>query len=226
VPRCRPRPTRARARRRRRRSPFTALRRRHGHSKANAIDVIVSDPVTGELPEWGLSELGEEQADAAGAALRARLGVASAAALVRASPFSRTRETAARAAAALGAAAHVELEPALRERFFGAAEGGAATAYESVWAADAADAAARPPGGGESVADVAARLRAFVARTEAAHAGRDVIVVSHGDALSILAAALRGAPLGGHRKYGLANCGVLRVPANGGDEDAGAAAAI
>jgi broad specificity phosphatase PhoE len=191
--------------------------------------VIVSDPVTGELPEWGLSALGEEQADAAGAALRARLGAAgAAAALVRASPFSRTRETAARAAAALGATARVELETALRERFFGAAEGGAAAAYESVWAADAADAAARPPGGGESVADVAARLRAFVARTEAAHAGRDVVVVSHGDALSILAAALRGAPLAGHRAFGLANCGVLRVPAGGGgeDEDAGAAAAL
>jgi broad specificity phosphatase PhoE len=35
--------------------------------------------------------------------------------------------------------------------------------------------------------------------------------VSHGDALSILAAALLGTPLGEHRRHGLPNCGTLRI---------------
>ena len=61
--------------------------------------------------------------------------------------------------------------------------------------------------------EVAARLVDFVRGVEAAHSGHNVVLVSHGDALSILAAALLGAPLGTHRKFGLHNCGILRVPA-------------
>lgn len=72
----------------------------------------------------------------------------------------------------------------------------------------------RPPGeGGESVEDVAARTTALVSRLEAEHSGRHIVLVSHGDALSILAAALLRVPLGQHRVHGLPNCGVLRVPA-------------
>lgn len=61
--------------------------------------------------------------------------------------------------------------------------------------------------------DVAARTSGLVDRLEEQHEGRHVVLVSHGDALSILAAALLGAPLGGHRAHGLPNCGVLRIPA-------------
>ena len=68
-----------------------------------------------------------------------------------------------------------------------------------------------PGGGGESVHDVAERTRGLVQQLEAAHEGRHVVLVSHGDALSILAAALLGTPLGEHRRHGLPNCGVLRV---------------
>lgn len=70
----------------------------------------------------------------------------------------------------------------------------------------------RPPGeGGESVEDVAARTAGLVERLEARHSGRHVVLVSHGDALSILAAALLGTGLGGHRRHGLPNCGILRI---------------
>lgn len=61
--------------------------------------------------------------------------------------------------------------------------------------------------------DVAARTAGLVDRLEAAHSGRHIVLVSHGDALSILAAALLGAPLRAHRAHGLPNCGVLRIPA-------------
>jgi probable phosphoglycerate mutase len=171
----------------------------------------------GVLPKWGLSPLGEQQADAAGAALRQALGAVEAGRLrVFTSPFSRTLETAQRVAARLDIGPQdprLQQAAALRERFFGAHELAGAAAYDSVWAADAAGTDAAPPGGGESVDAVSARLRAFVAGVEAGGSGQHVILVSHGDALSILAAALTGADLRRHRDHGLANCGVLRVPA-------------
>ena len=73
-------------------------------------------------------------------------------------------------------------------------------------------------GGGESVEDVAQRLLAFVQRVEGegqGGGGRHVVLVSHGDALSILAAALLGTPLGQHREHGLGNGGILRLPPSG-----------
>ena len=70
----------------------------------------------------------------------------------------------------------------------------------------------RPPGeGGESVQDVAARTLGLLERLEAQHVGRHIVLVSHGDALSILAAAALSSPLGAHRAHGLPNCGILRI---------------
>lgn len=65
-----------------------------------------------------------------------------------------------------------------RERFFGAAlEGQLHAAYRDVWDADAKDSAARPGGDGESVDQVAARLKALLAELEAKHAGEGGIFV-------------------------------------------------
>ena len=70
----------------------------------------------------------------------------------------------------------------------------------------------RPLGeGGESVDDVAARTLGLLDRLEAQHAGQHIVLVSHGDALSILAAAALGTPLGQHRQHGLPNCGIMRI---------------
>jgi len=70
-----------------------------------------------------------------------------------------------------------------------------------VWEADESAPAERPPGGGESVAEVVARVRALLAGLEAEHAGRTLLLVSHGDLLSILVAAALGSPLREHRRH-------------------------
>lgn len=59
--------------------------------------------------------------------------------------------------------------------------------------------------------DVAARTAGLVQQLEQRHSGKHLVLVSHGDALSILAAALLGTPLGEHRRHGLPNCGILRI---------------
>jgi broad specificity phosphatase PhoE len=56
---------------------------------------------------------------------------------------------------------------------------------------------------------VAERVRALFASLEAAHRGQDILLVSHGDTLSILWAVVKGLPLQEHRKHGLAT-GQLR----------------
>ena len=85
--------------------------------------------------------------------------------------------------------------------------------------------------------DVAARTAALIRELEGRHqqqpgqqqqaegegdppggGRRHVVLVSHGDSLSILASVLRRTPLAAHRQHGLPNCGVMRV--GGGAEAA------
>jgi len=187
---------------------------RHGTSLANEAGVIVSSMANGVLPAYGLAPLGREQAAAAGGELRrqlAALGASPASLLVLASPFSRTQQTAALALAAAcagggddGALPPVLSDERLRERSFGAdLELQSHDLYAQVWARDAEDPTCAPPGGGESVADVAARARALLSECEAAHSYLDVLLVGHGDLLSILAATACGSDARRHREHGL-----------------------
>lgn len=116
-----------------------------------------------------------------------------------------------------------QLADELRERAFGDYELQSTSNYELVWAEDARDPGSRPPGeGGESVEDVAARTAAFVQRLERQHGGKAIVLVGHGDGLSILAAALLGTDLRRHRQHGLPNCGILRLPLSPGSQAASA----
>lgn len=63
------------------------------------------------------------------------------------------------------------------------------------------------------MADVAQRMQQLIGRLDSAFEGRHIVLVSHGDALSILAAVLLGTDLRSHRQHGLPNCGILCVPA-------------
>lgn len=193
---------------------------RHGHSLANAEEIIVSRLEEGKDPKWGLSATGHRQAEAAGEALLAQLGTFDPSTfLCFTSPFSRCLETAARAASHLDVHLHdprfAQAEE-LRERFFGAHELTSTSNYELVWADDAKGTHIKPPGDGESVDEVAGRLRAFILEVESKNKGHNVLLVSHGDALSILAAVILGTDLAQHREHGMPNCGILRIP-NGAD---------
>lgn len=140
---------------------------RHGRSRANEAGVVVSALAHGTLPEYGLSAHGQAQARAAGRELAAQ---GPAALAVLASPFARTLETAALAAAELApgcfadgkAAADLldadgppdtwappppRVRAALRERGFGAFElGPAEEAYRQVRCGGQDRGAAAPSG--------------------------------------------------------------------------------
>ena len=155
---------------------------RHGQSRANVAGVIVSGIESDRRGDWGLSELGREQALAA-----ARDCGLPADTLICSSDFSRARQTAEIVRARLGAPP-VLVAAALRERCFGDLEGTATGNYARVWAADEAGTAAGADDGIESATAVLNRATGLVAELERRYAGRDILLVSHGDTLQILQA--------------------------------------
>ncbi|KAK9832289.1 hypothetical protein WJX74_005468 [Apatococcus lobatus] len=178
---------------------------RHGRSRANERGIIVSSVEEGEKEEFGLTELGHEQASAAGAQWLQLLGkVESSDLSIISSPFSRARQTAEDAAASASVkTASIEIAEELRERYFGTGlELQSDKGYQQVWAADAIDSSTCPSGGGESVEQVSCRLKQLVQRLEMQHQGIHILLVSHGDTLSIMWATMTGSPLPEHRAHG------------------------
>lgn len=192
---------------------------RHGRSLANEAAIIVSSVENGIREEWALAPAGVEQAEtsgrAFGEAVRLRPGAAVAA---YASPFSRTLQTAAVALQAAGLGdTPVQVAPDLRERFFGAGLElqPYAAAYGTIWERDVQDSGFQPGGDGESVAEVAARVRGLFKRLEADHPGGGTIVllVSHGDTLSITQAAMTDGDVQHHRRFAFETAELRRLPA-------------
>jgi probable phosphoglycerate mutase len=139
--------------------------------------------------DLALSRTGRAEAEAAAARV-AQLGIE----VVVASPLRRTRETAEIVAAELGLT--VEFDDDLVELDFGDLEGLTADEARSKHPLAVrrfmTDVRVAPPGG-ESVADVAARVGRARRRVLERHAGRTVLVVSHVTPIKLLLAAGLGA---------------------------------
>jgi glucosyl-3-phosphoglycerate phosphatase len=165
---------------------------RHGQSKANVGGIIVSCIDNDRRGDYGLSELGRQQALAAarGCGLPAETVICS-------SDFSRARQTAEVVRAHLGAP-EVVIAEALRERCFGNWEGSATGNYAQVWAADKTN-SGHADGNVEPVTAVLDRTTAFIADLEQRYSGRDILLVSHGDTLQILQAGFLRTDPSGHR---------------------------
>ena len=157
---------------------------RHGESTWN-----VDGRVQGQAPGVRLTPRGREQADAVARAL-----TGCGATLLLSSDLERALQTAAVIGAALGLP--VAPAPALREQALGDLEGRLASELT---------AQPTPPGqhvhevrwsGGESVADVYARLSDWLAGLCASEDGRTVIAVTHAGPMQALRTLHAG---GGHR---------------------------
>jgi glucosyl-3-phosphoglycerate phosphatase len=154
---------------------------RHGQSKANAGGVIVSRIETDRLGDYGLTELGRQQALTA-----ARASGLPARTVICSSDFARATETAQIVRAHLGAPEIVVAER-LRERCFGDWEGTAAANYARVWTTDQGG-QGHADGNVEPAAAVLDRATALIVELERQYCGRDILLVSHGDTLQILQA--------------------------------------
>ena len=157
----------------------TLILARHAESECSARGIVNGDPRSGDCP---LSERGEKEARALGRSLTGREID-----LYVTSEFARTQQT---ERIALGGRELPWLELAeLNDIRVGAFEGGALDLYVT-WAHENAP-EERPPGGGESRAEAAARfVRGF--RTVLARPERTILVVTHGLAVSYLREAIAG----------------------------------
>jgi broad specificity phosphatase PhoE len=180
---------------------------RHGQSKANEAGVIVAAIESDRRGDYGLSEAGLRQARAAADACGLPADT-----VICSSDFARARQTAEIVRARIGAA-EVTAAEALRERCFGDLEGDTVASYARVWEADEAheaDQAGRAnkadqegaghPLGVEPAAAVLDRVTALVADLERRYAGRDILLVSHGDTLQILEAGFLRLDPSRHRR--------------------------
>lgn len=183
---------------------------RHGKSEANERGLIVSNPERGARA-FGLCEKGRVQVQDSVGRLR---GDAFSALCVMSSDFLRARQTAELVHAGLGLREPIVSSALLRERFFGAFDGGADTFYDTVWAQDALN-PSHTDNGVESALNVVARGVGAVQEAERRWAGRQVLLVAHGDVLQLLQSAFEGRSAADHRS--LVPLGVAEIrPLQGG----------
>lgn len=183
------------------RRPGRLILVRHGESEGNRARTFTLTP---EVP---LTELGEEQARAAGSRIRESFQPQR----LVASPFRRAQQTAVLIGEVLGL--DVETEPDLRERDFGLFAG---KPYDSLLQDPTFDVARRwewRPEGGESLQEVHDRVAPVARRLAEENPGRDVVVVSHGGVMLALAAHFAGSWEG---VVVASNCGVIVVEHHNG----------
>jgi len=168
--------------------PTTLLLVRHGSTPLSGLRFSGRGD-----PE--LSEEGHAQARAVAARLVSTKGVAGESVAVVSSPLRRAQATAAPIAEALRA--EVSIDDGLVETDFGRWDGRTFAEVAAQWPAEQkawlADSSVAPPGG-ESVNQVARRVRRTRDRLLAAYPGGTVVVVSHVTPIKLLLCAALGAP--------------------------------
>ncbi len=184
---------------------------RHGHSLANEAGIIVSDAKNG-VSGYGLSDKGKQQVVESIRYAREVFHFEQSL-LIVSSDFLRCKETAELVSQAFGTS-NVELEPRLRERFFGEFELGPNTTYDKVWEKDAIN-DQEGSFGAESAQSTLNRGLSVLHDLEEQFSGETILLVSHGDTLQILLTAFHALPPGCHRQLPLLETAEIRpVPVN------------
>jgi probable phosphoglycerate mutase len=175
---------------------------RHGESTWNVLGIV-----QGQCDQATLTSRGRTQAQQAAQ----RLGSHPIAAIV-ASDLLRTRETAAIVARSFGLPFSVD--PALRERCFGALEGAPVEAMSPEVTGIDDDRVVDPrarPAGGESLEELYTRAAGFVDQLNHHEHRGDVVVVAHGGSIRAIRSYCARQPVGDMRWEPVANGSVWRV---------------
>lgn len=153
---------------------------RHGQSKANLQNIVISHPENGVHEDFALSELGREQARIA-----ATKSFLTNQTVIYCSDFSRAIETAHIVQRALGIP-KIHTNEKLRERNFGDWEKlDQSHVYQKVWGADRKN-ADHTEHNVEAASTVLDRITSLILELEKKYQDKDILLVSHGDILQIL----------------------------------------
>ncbi len=169
-------------------TPARVIFVRHGEAQNNVLGTIASGPNNIALTEHGRTQV---------SALAKKLSKEKIAA-VYSSPITRTKETAAILANALGQ--EVRVDERLIEIQFGVMDRKTETEYHAFFANEA-ERWTKSPQGGENWTDVRARMLAFFREIDAKHRGETVVVVTHGDPLFVIDVAVHNIPIEGQHEY-------------------------
>lgn len=169
---------------------------RHGESKANVAEIIVSDLQNGIQEEFTLTQNGENQVR--GSVVKAKTeNLLDENTIIYSSPFSRCKKTAEIAKEVLGLKNEVIIDGRLQERWFGDLNKAHVQNYQKIWAADKEN--QQPIQNEEPVEKVKERTMSLVADLEEQYSGKAMLLVSHGDVLQVLEVCLLGMPAHNHR---------------------------
>lgn len=171
---------------------------RHGESKANVAEIILSHLENGIKEEFTLTKKGEEQViDSIKKAKSENFLDRNM--IIYSSPFSRCKRTAEIAKEILEVKDEIHFDDRLRERNFGDLEKTHNSNYQKVWDEDAKNPDQKNDNV-ESVSEVWQRICSFIEDLEKQYQGKKILLVSHGDALQILMAGFLKQSPGHHRK--------------------------
>lgn len=182
---------------------------RHGETAWNAAGRIQGHT------DIGLNEVGLAQAQRLAQAMAQRHSAEQDPIdAIYASDLSRAQHTAQCIGELLGLGVHTD--PGLRERGFGEIEGQRFGEIEQTqpeaaqhWRKRTPD--WRPPGGGESLLDLQARIEATLARIAARHTGEHIVLVCHGGVLDMLYRLSTQADMRAPRSWELPNTAINRL---------------
>jgi len=149
---------------------------RHGQSKANVKHIIISDPKNG-VKHYGLSALGKQQAKDS---IKANKDLDKNT-IIYSSDFKRARDTAEIVSNYLKSKKPI-LRKELRERFLGDYEKGKEDIFDQLWSEDLKGRTLKSV---ESVVSVAIRINTLIQEIEKKHKGKTILLVAHGDIISI-----------------------------------------
>lgn len=152
---------------------------RHGQSKANLQEIIISHPENGTHEDYALTRLGRAQANTS--AINSSLTSQT---IIYTSDFSRARETAEIVQKVLEVP-EIHVSTKLRERHFGNYEKTHNANYHEVWDFDQSN-ADHTENGVESVNSVLKRATSLILKIEKTYQDKDILLVAHGDTLQIL----------------------------------------
>ena len=176
---------------------------RHGETAWN-----VATRIQGQL-DIGLNETGRRQAQRLALALGGEPISA-----IYASDLLRAWDTARAIASTTGGTLHAE--QGLRERGFGLFQGKTYAEIEATWPEQSLrwrkrDPMWAPPGGGESLLTVRARIARTASELAARHLGQQIVLVAHGGVMDALYRIATGQELQAPRTWHLGNAAINRL---------------
>lgn len=171
---------------------------RHGESKANVAEIILSHLENGVKEEYTLTEKGEEQVSNSVEKMKSE-DLLDENTTIYSSPFSRCKKTAEIAKEILGVKDEIHFDDRLRERNFGDLEKTHNSNYQKVWDKDIEN-PHHKHNNVESAYEVQERTRSLIEELEEKFNGQKILLVSHGDALQILQTGFLGKSPKEHRQ--------------------------